>query len=161
MHGPSSSSFQFLSFSNSFPKLTIFTIYVSTWLSRCGKITALTWEISSWRLVEKFDISAFPMYYSLYNWIREHEITKLKKKHLLWMQKKDTKTSKKHMNEMEWHKMDYLIFSEMRMRKRHLFCTSSHHNVSYEKQQEVNRGSEPWNESPCKSACAVVKYALH
>ena len=53
------------------------------------------------------------------------------------MQKKDTKTSKKHMNEMEWHKMDYLIFSEKRMRKRHLFCTSSHHNVSFEKQQGV------------------------
>ena len=25
------------------------------------------------------------------------------------------------------------------------FCTSSHHNVPYEKQQELNRGSEPWN----------------
>ena len=54
------------------------------------------------------------------------------------------------MNEMEWHKMDYyLIFSAMRMRKRHLFCTSSHHNVPYEKQQELNEGSEPWNECPC------------
>ena len=39
--------------------------------------------------------------------------------------------------------MDYLIFSEMRMRKRHLFGTSSHHNASYEKQQELNKGSEP------------------
>ena len=28
--------------------------------------------------------------------------------------------------------MDYLIFSAMRMRKCHLFCTSSHHNVPYE-----------------------------
>ena len=46
------------------------------------------------------------------------------------------------MNEMEWHKMDYLIFPGMRMRKRHLFCTSSHHNVPYEK-QEFNKGSEP------------------
>ena len=26
----------------------------------------------------------------------------------------------------------------MRMRKRHLFYTSSHHNVPYEKQQEFN-----------------------
>ena len=41
--------------------------------------------------------------------------------------------------------MDYLIFLAMRMRKRHLFCTSSHHNVPSEKQQEFNKGSEPWN----------------
>ena len=52
------------------------------------------------------------------------------------------------MNEIEWLKMDYLIFSAIRMRKRHLFCTSSHHNVPYEKQQELNKGSEPWNECP-------------
>ena len=32
---------------------------------------------------------------------------------------------------MELHKMDYLVFSEMRMRKRRLFCTNSHHNVPY------------------------------
>ena len=38
--------------------------------------------------------------------------------------------------------MDYLIFSAMRMRKRYLFCTSCHHNVPYEKQQELNKG--PW-----------------
>ena len=43
---------------------------------------------------------------------------------------------------MEGHKMDYLLFSVMRMCKRHLFCTSSHHNVPYEKQQELNKGSE-------------------
>ena len=32
--------------------------------------------------------------------------------------------------------MDYLIFSAMRMRKRHLFCISSHHNALYEKQSK-------------------------
>ena len=48
--------------------------------------------------------------------------------------------------------MDHLIFSVMRMRKRHLFCTSSHHNVPYEKQQEL---------SDSDSACAIAKYALH
>ena len=48
------------------------------------------------------------------------------------------------MNEMEWHKMDYFIFSEVRMRERHLFCTSSHHNVPYENQQELNKGSLKW-----------------
>ena len=30
----------------------------------------------------------------------------------------------------------------MRMRKRHLFCASGHHNVPYEK-QELNKESEP------------------
>ena len=39
--------------------------------------------------------------------------------------------------------MDYLIFSAMRMRKRHLFYTSSHHNELYEKQPELNKGAEP------------------
>ena len=90
------------------------------------------------------------MYYSLYNWIGEHEITKLEKKIFAsYPEKKDTKQTQKDMNEIEWHKMDYLIFSEMRMRKRHLFGTSSHHSVTYEKQQELNKGSEPWIEYPC------------
>ena len=60
---------------------------------------------------------------------------------MLRIQKKNTqKQAQKDLNEMEWHKMDYLIFSAMRMRKRHLLCTSSHHNVPYEKQQEFNKG---------------------
>ena len=80
MHGPSLFSFHFLSFSMSFPKLTIFTLLRLYMAYKMWKITALTREISSGRLVEKFHISAFPMYYSLYNWIGEHEITKLKKK---------------------------------------------------------------------------------
>ena len=74
------------------------------------------------------------MYYSLYNWIGERETTKLKKKYLLRIQKKGPKQAQKDMNEMEWQKMDYFIFSAMRMHKRHLFCTSSHHNLPYEKQ---------------------------
>ena len=60
---------------------------------------------------------------------------------MLRIQKKHSKQAQKDLNEMEWHKMDYLIFSALRMRKRHLFCTSSHHNVPFEKQQELNKGS--------------------
>ena len=60
------------------------------------------------------------------------------------------------MNEMEWHKMDYLIFSEMRMCKRHLFRTSSHHNVPYEKQQELIKGSEPWNECLARARALLL-----
>ena len=48
------------------------------------------------RLVEKFLISVFPMYYSLYNWIGEHENTQLKK-NLLRIQIQ----AQKDMNEME------------------------------------------------------------
>ena len=71
------------------------------------EITALTWEISSWRLVEKFHISAFRMYYSLYNWIGE----------LNWNyktsspEKRTQKQAQKDMNEVEWHQMD--IFSNV------------------------------------------------
>ena len=36
--------------------------------------------------------------------------------------------------------MDYLILSAMRMRKRHLSCTSSHHNVPYEKTKRAQQG---------------------
>ena len=61
--------------------------------------------------------------------------------------------------EMEWPKMDYFIFSAMRMLKRHLFCTSSDQKVPYQKQQQLTKGSKPWNECPWKSACAIVKYA--
>ena len=62
-------------------------------------------------------------------------------------EKRTQKQAQKDMNEMEWHKMEYLIFSAMRMHKRHLFYTSSHHNALYEKQLELNKGSEPWNEA--------------
>ena len=76
------------------------------------------------------------MYYSLYNWIGEHEIIKLKNRIFASNPEKRTqKQAQKGMNEMEWHKKDYLIFSAMRMRTRHLFCISIHHNVPYEKQE--------------------------
>ena len=59
------------------------------------------------------------------------------------------------MNEMKWHKMDYLIFSAMRMCKRQLFCTSSYHNVPYETQQVLQKGSEP-----CMSVLATARAQL-
>ena len=101
MHGPSFFSFHLLSFSISFPKLTIFTILRLYMPCKMWKITALTWEISSWILVEKFHIPAFPTYYFPCNWIGEHEITKLKK-YLLWIQKKGHKN--KHKRD-EWNGM--------------------------------------------------------
>ena len=82
---------------------------------------------------------------------------KLKKKCFESQKKRTQKQAQKDMNEMEWHKMDSLIFLAMSIRKRHLFCTSSPHNVSYENQQELNKGSEPWNESPCWTACAIIQ----
>ena len=61
----------------------------------------------------------------------EHEITKLKKKIFASNPEKKLtqKEIQKDMNEMESHKIGYLIVLVMRMRKRHLFCTSNHHNV--------------------------------
>ena len=147
VHGPSFIAFHFFSsFSISFPKLTIFTILCLYMAFKMWKITALTWEISSWRLAEKFHISAFPMYY---NSIGENEITNLKKNICFESRKRTQKQAQKDMDGMELHKIEYLILSAMRMRKRHLICTSSHHNVPCEKQQEIDKGSEPWNECPC------------
>ena len=63
--------------------------------------------------------------------------------------KKETKKkAQKDMTVMESQNELFDIFSNV-MRKRYLFCTSSHHNIPYEKQQELNKGSEPWNECPC------------
>ena len=101
MHGPSFFSFHFLSLSISFPKLTIFTILRVNMACKMWKITALTSEISSCRLVKKFHVSAFPMYYSLCNWIGEHEITKLKKIFASNPEKRTQKQAQKDMNEME------------------------------------------------------------
>ena len=54
------------------------------------------------RLVEKYHISVFPMYHSLYTWIGEHEIAKLKKKiFALNKEKKAQKQAQKDMNELE------------------------------------------------------------
>ena len=109
MHGPSFFSFRFFSFSISLPKLTIFAIlrlYISC---KMWKITALTWEIASSRLVDEFHLSAFPMYYSLYNWIGEHEITKLKHKYLPWTQEKRHKNKHKK-TWMKWSNTKWTIW---------------------------------------------------
>ena len=109
MHGPSFFSFHFLSFSISFPKLTIFTNFRLYMACKMWKITALTWEISSWRLVEKFHISAFPMYYSLNKRIGEHEITKVKKIYLLWIDKIGHKNKHKKIW-MKWNDTKWTIW---------------------------------------------------
>ena len=138
MHGPSFLSFLVLSFSISFPKLTIFTILRLYMACKMWKITALTWEISSWRLVEKFHISAFHMYYSLYNRIGEHEITKLKKK--IFGSNTETCT-KRH----EWNGTTILYFHQCACVNAIYFApvvTTAH-------RMKNNMRSEPWNDCPC------------
>ena len=81
------------------PKLstTIWPLYKAC---KMWKITPLTWEISSWRLIEKVHISAFPC---IILYVTELESTKLwnwKKIYFLRIQKKDTKTSTKRH---EWN----------------------------------------------------------
>ena len=110
VYGPNFFSFHLLSFSISFPELTIFTILRLYMACKMWKITAPAWEISSWRLVEKFHISAFPMYYSLYNWIRRAWSYKTKKKkNLLRSQKKWHKN--KHIKTwMKWNVTKWTIW---------------------------------------------------
>ena len=119
-------------FSISFPKWAIFTFYFFTSLhglqdveNHCDHLPDI--ELKTGR---KFHISAFAIYYSRSNWIGEHGITKLKKMFASNPEKRTQKQAQKDINEMEWHKMDFLIFSAMRLRKRRLFCTSSHHNTT-------------------------------
>ena len=141
MHGASFFSFHFLSIS--FPKINHFCYFTSLHglqdvKNHCAHLRDITVKTGR-------TIPYLPMYYSLCNEIGEHEITKLKKRKKIFasnLEKRDIKQAQKDMNEIEWHKMDYLIFTAMCMRKLHLFCTSSHHNVPYEKQQELNKGLE-------------------
>ena len=105
MHGPSFFSFHFLSFPISFPKLANSCLYMA-----CKKwkvTTALTWEIWSWRLLEKFYIPAFPIHYSLYNWIGEHETTNLKKMFASNPEKEYKNKDKKTW--MEWNYTKWTI----------------------------------------------------
>ena len=125
VQGTSFFSFHFLSFSISFPKLTIFTILRLYMAYKMWKIPALTCEISSWRQVEKSPLSPCIILYVI-----GLESMKLQneKKDCFESRKKDTKTSTKRH---EWNGMTQnLIFSAMSLRKRHLFCTSSHHKSS-------------------------------
>ena len=88
---------------NFFPKINhFFTILRLYMACKMWKITALTWEISSWRLVEKFHISAFYVLFSIlldcgaWNY-------KTKEKNVCFeSRKKDTKTSTKRH---EWNGM--------------------------------------------------------
>ena len=139
-------SFHFLSLSISFPKLTIFTILRVYMACKMRKITALTSEISSCRLVEKFHVSAFPMYYSRYHdWIGEHEITKLYKLllNICFESRKKGHKNKHKKTWMKWNDTKWSIWYFQQcacVSERHLFCTSSHHNVQHEKQPELNKG---------------------
>ena len=58
----------------------------------------------------------------------EHEIKKNKNKKNIYFlriqkRKRKQKQAQKGMDEMEWHKMDYLIFSAMRVRNANHFAS--------------------------------------
>ena len=90
--------FVLLLFFNFFPKFNHF-YYLTSLLG----LQAVENHCGHLRPVGKiFHISAFPLYYSLYNWIGEHEITKLKKKKCFEFRKKHSKTSTKRP---EWNGM--------------------------------------------------------
>ena len=95
---------------NFFPQINHFCYFTSLHGCKMWKITALTWEISSSRLVDKFHISAFSMYYSLYNWIGELAWNyKTKKTYLLRIQKKGHKNKHKK-TWMKWNDTNWTIW---------------------------------------------------
>ena len=63
----------------------------------------------------KIHISVFPMYYSLFNWIGEHKITKLKMIYLLRIQKKKGHKNKQKKTCIKWNGTNGLfdIFSNV------------------------------------------------
>ena len=121
MHGTSFFSFHFFNFF-----LQINHIYYFTSLYGLQDVeNHCTWEISSWRLVEKFHISAFPMT-CIILYIIGLESMKLQNYQKIISsnpEKKVQKQSQKDMNEMEGHKMDFFIFSAICMRERNLFAS--------------------------------------
>ena len=147
MHGLRFFSFQLSSFSISFPKLTIFTVLRLYMACKMWKITALTWEISSWRLVKKNSIPPLSMNYSLYNWIGEHESTNLKaKKCLLQIQKKGHKNKHKK-TWMKWNDIKWAIWYFQQCTCVNAIYFAPVVTSTY--RMKNNKGSEPWNECPC------------
>ena len=55
-------------------------------------------------------------------------------------EKRTQKQAQNDKDKSERHKMDYLTFSEMRMRKHHLFCTGSHHTYRMKNNKSSTRG---------------------
>ena len=74
MHCPSFFSFHFLSFSISFYKLTIFTIYVSTWLPRCRKSLH---SLERYKIKEWYKNSIPPLFLCIIRYIIGLESMKL------------------------------------------------------------------------------------
>ena len=88
---------------NFFPQITIFTIFTSLHAlqdveNNCAHLRDIEWKTS-----RKIPYLRFPMYYSLHNWIGEHEITKLKNRVIFASnpEKRRQKQAQKNMNEME------------------------------------------------------------
>ena len=146
MQGPRFFSFQFSTFSISFPKLTIFAILRLYMACKTWKITALTWEISSLRLVKKIPYLHFPheLFSILLDWRAWKYITK-NKKYLLRIQKKGHKNKLKK-TWMKWNDIKWTIsyFEQCA-------CVNVIHfaPVVTTTYRMKNKGSEPWNECPC------------
>ena len=87
---------------NFFPKLTIFTILRLYMACKMWKITALTWEISSWRLVKKIPYLPFHVLFSILLDCGTWNYKTTKNIFALNPEKKDTKTSTKRH---EWNGM--------------------------------------------------------
>ena len=84
------------------------------------KITALVWETG-----RKIPYLHFPCIILYIIGLRSMKLQNEKNIFARNPERRTQKQAQKDMNEMEWHKVNYLIFSAMRKRKRHVFCHSS------------------------------------
>ena len=113
---------------------------VTAWLPKCGKALR---SLERYRVEDWQKNSISPLSPCIIIRLERMKLQTSKKNICFESRKRTQKQAQKDMDGMEWHKIEYLILSAMRMRKRHLICTSSHHNVPCEKQLELDKGSEP------------------
>ena len=104
-------------------------------------------ELNTGRKIPYLRFPHLVVLYIIPEWIGEHEITKLNKKKYIFASN-PKKQAQKDMN-------------EMCMRKRHLFCTSSHHNVLHEKQQVSSKRGLSLEMSVLARARAQLLNMLH
>ena len=84
---------QILLFFNFFPQTSHFYYLTSLHVeNHCAHLRDIQLK-TGWKI---FYISAFPMYYFLYNWIGEHEMTKLIKKIYTFASNPEIRTQNKH-----------------------------------------------------------------
>ena len=105
-------------------------------------------------------IFAFPMYYSLYNWTGEHEITKLKNIYLLRIQKKGHKNKHKK-TWIKWIDRKWTIWYFQQCARVNTIGFAPVITTTYRMKNDMSSSRGLSLMRLCQSACAIVKAALH